>query len=288
MKKITLKANAKINLSLIITGVMQNGFHELDTIMCPIELGDIITVTRRMDKTITCTGLDVSEEENTAVKAAKILMDEFGTNGVDIEITKNIPYSAGLGGSSADAAGIMYAFSKLFYIDYNKIKFMARQVGSDLSFLLQVVTGGMRARGKGDILTAEDIKPLHIVITMPDNGVETKDAYRMYDELKIAEKKEKMGDNIALINAIREGKDLCDYMVNDLYVPATKLNDQIEPLLKIMLKYNKSCAIMSGSGSSIIGICKNASEAKSLASKIPDNYYKLVAKTCKYGIEEIV
>ncbi len=282
MKSIKLKANAKINISLIITGIMHDGYHELDTVMCPVELCDFITVTRRMDRNIVCNGINISDDSNTAVKAARILMEEFDTAGVDIEIEKHIPLSAGLGGSSADAAGVMYAFSKLFNIDLDKIKFLARQVGSDLPFMLQVRTGAMRARGIGDILTAEEIEPLDIVLAKPLSGVDTVKAYQKYDELKA---RSNNGDNMSLISAIRNNENLCEYLVNDLYQPASILNAEIEPLLKLMKKNNKDCALMSGSGSAVFAIVNNKEEAKKLYDKIPNSYYKVITRTCKSGIE---
>ena len=288
MKKIVIRANAKINLSLIITGVMQDGYHDLDTIMCPIELYDTITVTRRQDNIITCRGIDISDDENIAVRAARLLMSEFKTTGVDIEIDKRIPISGGLGGSSADAAGVMFAFSHLFYIDFDKIKFLARQLGSDLPFLLQVATGAMRARGRGDILTEEELMPIDIVLAKPLNGVDTKEAYRIYDTLK---KQGSKGDNVALINAIRNGDDICEYLINDLYKPACMLNSKIAPLFKLMKESNNSCAIMSGSGSSVIAICSDSEKALEIFNKIPDKYYKVITKTCMTGVkivEEIV
>lgn len=284
MKSIKLKANAKINLSLLITGVMEDGFHELDTVMCPIDLYDIVTVTKREDNIINIQGLDIPDEENSAVIAAKLLMNEFNTQGVDIIIKKNIPLSGGLGGSSADAAAILYAFSKLYYIDINKIKFFARQIGSDIPFLMQVNSGAMRARGRGDILTAEDIDSLNVVIAKPERGVDTKEAYKLYDNFK---NNKKIGDNSALINAIRNKEDICEYLINDLYKPAVLINSDVEILYKLMCKLNNSCVNMSGSGSSIVAICSTIEDAENIYNKIPNIYYKKITKTIKKGIEEI-
>jgi len=282
MKKIVIKARAKINLSLLIKGTMQDGFHELDTVMCPIDLYDIVTLERRSDCDVTCNGLNISTEDNSAFKAARILVKEFNTQGIDITIEKNIPYSGGLGGSSADAAAIMYGFSRLFHIEEDKVKFLARQVGSDIPFMLQVNTGAMRARGIGDILTAEEIEPLDIVIAKPENGVDTRTAYKIYDEMG---KKGGKGDIMAMISAIRKKEELCKYLINDLYAPAIKLNPEIEPLYKLMKKHNDNCAVMSGSGSSVIGICHSAEEAEKLYDKIPESYLRLITKTCKECLE---
>ncbi|MGI6702376.1 MAG: 4-(cytidine 5'-diphospho)-2-C-methyl-D-erythritol kinase [Christensenellales bacterium] len=282
MKKITIKARAKVNLSLIICSKIPDGFHEIDTVMCPVDISDTVTIERRSDMNVFVNGVNINAEDNTAFKAARILMAEFDTQGMDITIKKEIPMAAGLGGSSADAAAVMLGFSKLFDIEQQKINFLAKKVGSDIPFMLQVKSGAMRARGVGDILTEEEIEPLNVVIAKPDKGVITKDAYRLYDEMALPPSKE---NNIALINALKNKEDICAYLINDLFIPANKLNGEIEPLVKLMKKYNRNCAVMSGSGSAVAAICDDADSAQKLLSKIPDNYYKIATTTALKALE---
>ena len=266
MKKITIKARAKVNLSLIICSKIPDGFHEIDTVMCPVDISDTVTIERRSDMNVFVNGVNINAEDNTAFKAARILMAEFDTQGMDITIKKEIPMAAGLGGSSADAAAVMLGFSKLFDIEQQKINFLAKKVGSIP--LLQVKSGAMRARGVGDILTEEEIEPLNVVIAKPDKGVITKDAYRLYDEMALPPSKE---NNIALINALKNKEDICAYLINDLFIPANKLNGEIEPL--------ESTTWL------LAAICDDADSAQKLLSKIPDNYYKIATTTALKALE---
>jgi 4-diphosphocytidyl-2-C-methyl-D-erythritol kinase len=141
----------------------------------------------------------------------------------------------------------------------------------------------MRARGVGDILTAEEIEPLDLVIAKPEKGVSTKDAYKLYDEMKIKSE----GDNIALLTSVKNKDELCKYLVNDLTLPALKMNTGIKPLLKIMKDNNKGCALMSGSGSAVFGVCENREDAERLFEAVPDSYYKIITKTCKECLTQI-
>ena len=107
--KIRNKAYAKINLSLNVYNT-ENGYHNLDSVVCTVNLYDEITVSKRKDDKINLImrgiGEDVlSNTNNNAYKAAQLFKETFNTKGMDIKIIKNIPLAGGLGGSSADIAG---------------------------------------------------------------------------------------------------------------------------------------------------------------------------------------
>ncbi len=279
MKKVVIQANAKINISLVIEGLLSNGYHNLDTIMCPIDLYDIVTLVKRKDSNVTCQGLDIPDKQNIAVISAKMIVEEMKTSGVDIYIEKNIPMSAGLGGSSADCAGVLFGMSALYNINYGKIRFLSRNIGSDVAFLMSVYTGAMRARGRGEILTSENMKKLHIVIAKPYSGVSTSEAYELYDEKYFNQLIHH--DNSKLLELISANLEFDKYLVNYLYKPAIELNDEIEPLFNIMKKLSYNYAVMSGSGSSVIAICKSEEDANRIMEGIPDKYLKFKTKTVK-------
>lgn len=118
MYKVRIKAPAKVNFALGITGE-SGGFHMLDSIVCTIDLFDDVTVAKRSDGmvNITMRGMgseNIPPEANNAVRAAELFAEKHSTGGADITITKRIPMGAGLGGSSADAAGVLRAMSKLY------------------------------------------------------------------------------------------------------------------------------------------------------------------------------
>ena len=123
--KITVRAFAKINLFLDITGVNEIGYHLLDSIMQSVTLCDEIEIERNADGEIKilCDNPEIPcDERNIAHKAARLFFDKIGCDdrGVTISIKKVIPHQAGLGGGSADAAGVLVALNKLYGADLSQ------------------------------------------------------------------------------------------------------------------------------------------------------------------------
>ena len=143
--EVRVLARAKINFFLDIKGKDGNGYHSIETVMSSVDLGDIIAAQKNDSGEINifCQGID--KEKNTAYAAAKLFKQKFNCCGFDVTITKNIPVCAGLGGSSADAAGTLYALCKLFDIDLAEVKDICRVCGSDTLYML---CGGF-AKAKG-------------------------------------------------------------------------------------------------------------------------------------------
>ena len=150
---ITLKAYAKLNLSLAITGVRKDGYHELDTIMQSISLFDMITIEKADGIRVIMDADDVAEDENTAYLAADTFMRLAGGSGAKIFIHKLIPSLAGLGGASADAAAVLIGLNSIYdmRLDKEELISIANRVGADVPFAL--VGGTARAKGTGDKLT---------------------------------------------------------------------------------------------------------------------------------------
>ena len=139
-----VKAYAKINLSLNIYETV-GGYHDLDSIVTTIDLYDEITATKRRDDKIVVKMRGIGEGElsgtnNNAYKAAKLFKETFDTKGMDIKIVKHIPLAGGLGGSSADIAGVLNALKELFDVD-GDVKPLADRLGSDSGYLLTVTKG---------------------------------------------------------------------------------------------------------------------------------------------------
>ena len=138
MKKITVKIPAKFNLTLDVIGKNEN-YHDISSLVCSIDIVDEITVVKRKDDKITLkmTGLPVNcpITDNNAYKAAALFQNTFKTGGVDIVVNKNIPVGGGLGGSSADIAGVLKALNLLFETDMNMVE-LAASLGSDAPYMI--------------------------------------------------------------------------------------------------------------------------------------------------------
>ena len=298
-KPIRLKAYAKINLSLRITGRAENGFHMLDMLMASVDIYDIVSLTIRDDKAVNIrmadasgAPFDIALETNTAYKAAKALISEFNLPGCDVSIIKNIPLAAGLGGSSADAAGVIYGLCKLHDIDVKggKIMNIALGAGSDVPYML---TGGFaRVTGLGEIVDSGQwavdggqIKPgdkncklLHMIIAKGTGGCSTAEAYAAFDQMTNYKRKMRKKNNFSLLTS---------HFANDLQAASISLCPEIAGTLKLLQSTNPLCAQMTGSGSACFALYESETAARAAHDKIAEKIeYCRVCETVEKGIEE--
>jgi 4-diphosphocytidyl-2-C-methyl-D-erythritol kinase len=183
-------APAKINLYLHILGRRADGFHELETLMAPISLGDTLDIDLIPAGTVgdggikfTCSDPALSDaKDNLATRAARVFLEEFKlTTGVRIHLEKAVPVGAGLGGGSSDAAAVLLALRDLTRIGCadGKLAELAAQLGSDIPFFLYRTPAVCRGRG-------EIIEPMRLkescqgLLVHPGFGVSTPWAYKTY------------------------------------------------------------------------------------------------------------
>lgn len=259
MKTVKIKSYAKINLTLEINGV-EGGYHILDSLVASVDLFDLITVKPRKGKlsSVKMHGLGsekIPPEQNNALKAAEAFSAEFNTDGAEITIYKNIPIGAGLGGSSADIVGVINCMAQLYGIeDENALKALADRLGSDTGYMLK--GGYARMQGRGEKVTPLDIgAKLHFLLLCPKTPVSAGACYRVYDTLpKTCQEREKFTDNcIAALreNNLNEG-GRC--LMNDLYIPATTLNSEVEKAYEDARSFSPLGAVMTGSGSGVLAL----------------------------------
>ena len=148
---LTLKAYAKINLTLEVLGRRDDGYHEVATIMQTVDLHDAVRLTPADDITLSCDDSSLQSPDNLAYKAAELLRQESGyTDGAHIAIDKAIPVSAGLGGGSSDAAATLRGLNELWQLRMTpaQLETIAAKLGSDVPFLLQGGTAIALGRGE--------------------------------------------------------------------------------------------------------------------------------------------
>ncbi len=206
---ITLNANAKINLTLDILGVRQDGYHEVAMVMQEVSLHDTLT----MEKTASGIRLSIevegqkgelpADETNLCWKAADLVQKEYNlSGGVDIHLVKRIPMAAGLAGGSADAAAVLKGMNQLFSLNLTEMELcrLGAKLGSDIPFC--IMGGTMLATGRGEILTRlPDFPESYVVLAKPEVGVSTAWAYKTYD----AGYEGPHPDNEAMLSAIKDG-----------------------------------------------------------------------------------
>ncbi len=256
-RKLIVKVNAKVNLSLNISGV-QNGMHILDTVVASTDIADVITVTERKDNDL---NVKFSHgrfgKDNTVVRAVQAMRGEFGeVGGFDIFVEKNIPVASGLGGSSADAAGVMRAIDVMYGLGrkYNHNEYaLASKVGSDVPFMLH--GGFARLFDVGSrVMSFESMTDLNFVIAQCKTGVLSADAYKKFDELN-PDKTAYLLDNAFLVEALKN-EDLetaISCTGNVLTEAACALNPEIATTLAALDSVGAKRSVMTGSGSACIG-----------------------------------
>lgn len=278
------KAYAKINITLEITGVEEK-YHALDSLVASVLLCDEIKVKKRTDyhSTVRMQGMgseNIPQGENNAVKAALAFSKKFKTNGVDIIIKKNIPLGGGLGGSSADASGVLYAMAKLYEIDDTlAVESLAESLGSDTKYMLS--GGYKRMQGRGEILTETGIEQtLYLLLLCPSSSVSAGACYKKYDELpKTLQWLESATDGC--INALRLGdiQQAVTFIRNDLYVPALHLNADVGKAMEEMQALNPMACGMTGSGSCVFGVFPSMRAVNLAKKKYNGDFLAIATKT---------
>ncbi len=169
---VTLRAPAKLTLSLRITGVRDDGLHLIDAEMVTLEWADTLTLTPGSGG-ISADGPYAAgmplDNSNLVAKALRLAGREAA-----VHLHKSIPHGGGLGGGSSDAAAV------LRWAGYSDVV-GAAQLGADVSFCL--VGGRARVSGIGEIVEPLDFQPLDITLIVPPLAISTPAAYRVWDEL---------------------------------------------------------------------------------------------------------
>lgn len=283
MDKVELKVYAKINLSLNVVGI-KNGLHELDSVMTSVNIADTVSAVKREDNDIRLIFSDgMNPVETNAYKAAKVMRERFGTAGADIYVRRNIPAGGGLGGSSADAAGVIRALDALYGLNAEaELNETAAGIGSDVPYMLK---GGLaRLTGTGDRFDSfEHVKGS--VILCGKGSVNTGDCFRLFDE------KGESGivtDNDVLLNVLKsDGFNAASlYFKNALMRSACSINPDIESIMRLMESLGTG-AYMTGSGSYVFGVA-GVGAADCAEALRRDGYRNVfVADTVPCGIEFI-
>lgn len=274
MQKITIKVNAKINLALDITGVRQNGYHELDMLMTSVNVYDILHAKKSESNLVLMDG-KVATKDNTALKALELISDRYGVH-MQVDIQKGIPFSSGMGGSSADASGVFYCAYRLYNLHIDDMLDLALKVGCDVPYM--IYGGDARVKGIGEEIAPLTFPKMHMVIAQKKCGASTGEIYKLYD--KIGGEKNNTIDNI--IGNI-DGKFST---FNVLEKSAIALSEGIEEA-KAQLKKYTDRVFMTGSGSAYVGIFDTILEAEECAEKLQGMQYKIATSSADKGIEEI-
>lgn len=277
---VSVLAPAKVNLHLDVLAKRDDGFHEIETLMYPISLFDLVHVTPIHDdmlqvETRNCLSASASpttlelpkQEQNLVFRAAALLRNmAHVTGGALIRLVKRIPIGAGLGGGSSDAAATLKACNRAWNLRLStgELSRIAAQLGSDIPYFLS--DGPAVCRGRGELVTSEPgLGNLHLVVAFPGVGVSTAEVYRHC--LASDEPTDRL---VSLLNALRRGNlaAVARLMRNQLQIVTERLCGEIG---RLRGEFNRLGLIghqMSGSGTSYFGICSSARQARQCANRL--------------------
>ncbi|NLV16777.1 MAG: 4-(cytidine 5'-diphospho)-2-C-methyl-D-erythritol kinase [Syntrophomonadaceae bacterium] len=263
MRRITVEAPAKINLTLDVVGRRKDGYHDIETVMHQIDLCDYVTVELIPET------LEVRTNNpdlpggpgNLAFKAAQVMKEHLGIKtGFRISIEKNIPLSSGLAGGSTDAAAVMKAIKFLLglEIDGRHLNELGSRVGSDVVFCLEGATA--IARGRGELLTPVICRNgLELVLINSGFPVSTAQIFDLIDGEKLTDRP----DSAQMARALEEGNlDKIVLALGNVMEQVTiKLYPELQKLKDDLIKQGARGVMMSGSGPTVFGIFSGAESA---------------------------
>ncbi|MFC5714450.1 4-(cytidine 5'-diphospho)-2-C-methyl-D-erythritol kinase [Thalassorhabdus alkalitolerans] len=254
--KLSVKAPAKINLSLDVLNKREDGYHEVKMVMTQVDLADRVELQSQEGTKITVemsSGLVPTDNRNLAYQAAALLQKRFTVNqGVSIYIKKNIPVAAGLAGGSSDAAAVLKGLNILWDLHLSKEELadLGAEIGSDVSFC--VYGGTALATGRGEIIQPlSSPPPCWVILAKPPIGVSTADVYR---RLSIDQSKPNCSDIMKRAIEEHDYKKICDMLSNDLEDVTLKMHPEVKQIKKRMEKSGVDAALMSGSGPTVFGL----------------------------------
>jgi 4-diphosphocytidyl-2-C-methyl-D-erythritol kinase len=263
--QLALKSPAKINLALHVLGRREDGYHNVETLMAKIDLWDELTF-ELLDQPIfkiSCPKHpDLETADNLVLRAARSVLP--ASKGVAVHLTKNIPFGAGLGGGSGNAAIAIDAMDQLAGLQLTQSQKMeaAAKIGADVPFFLLPECAAL-ARGIGTELTPiPNFIQLPLVLVVPPFQISTEWAYKNLQEIHWSQPLNRnaltlsVGNDKKKSDSVRwEEKDqVTDLLHNDLESVATKTHSAVQAIKDELLKLGALGALMSGSGSSVFGI----------------------------------
>ncbi|MBR4874564.1 MAG: 4-(cytidine 5'-diphospho)-2-C-methyl-D-erythritol kinase [Clostridia bacterium] len=281
-----LEAHGKINLSLDITGIRENGYHEVEMVMQSVALCDFVSIEKNnsgkisvsSDKPQIPTG-----RKNIAYKACELMKSTYNLDcGFDIFIEKHIPMAGGMAGGSTDAAAVIRGINELCELGLTQDKLMelGLKIGADVPFCIHQKPA--LAKGLGEELTkvcglSEDV---YILLVNPNKEISTKKVYELFDEKGDFNQV----DNESLVLALYSGDahKASKYMKNVLSPISSSICPEICDINEKLLSMGAFFSMMSGSGATCFGLFYDMPDLD-LAHKIFGNYYVSLTKPVNFN-----
>ncbi len=306
MKEIKISSYAKINFSIDVTGVLENGMHTVDMIMHQIDFFDDITLSFAPARDADAGDVSIelstnryylpTDQRNLAYKAAELILEKYETQIpgglLKIHIQKRIPVAAGMAGGSGNGAAVLHGLNTLWKLDLSLAELCAlgAQLGSDVPFCIMgqarmnshlprkvrrddLAVSCARATGTGTELEPLGSVKKAIVIAKPPIGVSTKEVYQGIDHCDIFERP----DNDAMVRAIAESdsEGIIDQCVNVLECYTLNAYPEVAKLKEFLLTDQRAeKVLMSGSGPTVFAVYRKIAEARKACTMLREQGYE--------------
>lgn len=279
MQKVTETAYAKVNLTLAVTGKRADGYHTIHSLFQSVSLCDRLTLERQESGFVLNDVDGIPAEKNIVARADRLLRQKFpDMGGVAAALEKNIPFEAGLGGGSADAAAYLRGVNRLYGLglDTEQLRRLAAELGADVPFCIDGKTA--IATGIGERLQpVESRLRLHMVLTKPAAGCSTPEMYRRIDEMGERLRQRDTAESAAA--ALEKGclAALCGSLYN-VFEEVTAL-PELNMIREELRQSGAAAAVMSGSGSAVLGIYQSEKEARNAAEELAKSRWAVYCRS---------
>lgn len=274
--RVHVLAPAKINLFLEVLGRRADGYHDIETLMLAVELFDEITIgpAEVGDIRLSCDESSLSiGPDNLVWKAAHLLRERTGCNrGAAIALTKRIPWAAGLGGGSSDAAATLAGLNEFWELGLAtpELASLGAELGSDVPFFFHAPAA--LCTGRGEVVEPVPVgKAFDIVLVKPPMGLNTAAVYAEFGRRKAEGGTE---NSQVAVKALAEGKieDLAGALHNRLQEPALNLAPPVAEAYRRLKNSGAAGCLMTGSGSCLFALCRDDREARQVAHDLSSGW----------------
>lgn len=277
--QVELKSPCKINLILNILGKRADGFHELETVLQPIPIFDLLRFDRSSAEiTLTCNHPDLpTDSRNLAYRAAEKFLAKAGVrDGVRIHLEKRIPLAAGLGGGSGNAAITLLGLNDLFGrpLPATILDEIARELGSDVPFFLQSKPALGVGRGE-QVQSLEEfpaLRGLHVVLIHPGFGVSTPWAYKNLARFPTGVQGEPGRAQRLVRNLQASLSAAAPDFYNSLELPVLEKFPLLAMFQEFLRENGALIAMMSGSGSTTFAFVESSKQAREMTEKFRSKF----------------
>lgn len=306
MKEMKVSSYAKINFSIDVTGILENGMHTVDMIMHQIDFYDDVNLSFSEEGEKSCGNVNITlttnrrylptDQRNLAYKAAELMIEKYREKipggDLNLHIHKRIPVAAGMAGGSGNGAAVLHGLNALWNLDLSleELCELGSQLGSDVPFCVMgqarmnfhlprkvrkdsLAVSCARATGTGTTLEPLQSVKKAVVIAKPAIGVSTKEVYQGIDHCEIGQRP----DNNAMCTAIKE-KDHAEFLnqcVNVLECYTLEAYPEVKALKNCLLEDQRAeKVLMSGSGPTVFALYQRIAEARKACAMLREQGYE--------------